>query len=444
MKEKLALGTLLLGGAISCAQVEKQVPNVVILFVDDLGWADLGYQNKVFHTPHIDQLKSDGLYFSRAYVSTATSSPSRASLMTGKEALRVGFVRHIYEKDEKTEFRMLDSDPGKMKSRGWLPLEETTYAERLKEYGYYNYFVGKWHLGHEPYFPIHQGFDAMYGTGEHGHPKSFYAPFFMKGNPLPQAKKGTYLTDMLTDNAEEFILKYDKKQPFLLNMWYYNVHSPFIGRKDLVEKYEKEGLTGTDAVYAAMVTSMDESVGRIRAALKKKGVADNTVIIFSSDQGGFFQNAHLRGGKRGGETLCEGGSRVPLIIYYPGKPAMKQTYSEPVQTLDIYPTLVQIASGGKPCADKQIQGVSLLPTFEGEKLKERDLFLYRSYEDQNAAMLRGDWKLIKFRSGKYELYNLKQDESETTNLFSKETTIGNSMKEELTRWEKEATPSYMY
>lgn len=440
MNNKILLPLALLCGGSAMAQDQK--PNVVVLFVDDLGWADLGYNNPVFDTPNIDQLKSDGVYFSRAYVSTATSSPSRASLLTGKEALRCGFVRHIYDNPNRDEFQTFAKDPGKMKSRGWLPLEEITYAERTKEFGYYNQFVGKWHLGHEPYYPIHQGFDAMYGTCEHGHPKCYYQPFFISENPFPNATKDEYLIELVSKGAEEFIKEYDKDQPFLLNLWYYDVHGPQTGRKDLVKKYLAKGMSKADANNAAMIKTLDESVGRIRAALEEKGIADNTVIFFTSDQGGAFKNGHLRGGKMGGDALGEGGSRIPFIMYAPGVKANGTTYDKPIETLDIYPTIVELASG-KKCKDKQINGVSLLPVLNGKELKDRDLFLHRSYEDQNSAIIDGDWKLIKYRSGKTQLYNIKSDESETTSLINVYPERTKEMLERLNKWQVEATPEYL-
>ena len=421
------------------SSVLAQQPNIVMLFVDDLGWSDLGYQNSEFETPNIDKLKQDGLYFSRAYVSTATSSPSRASLLTGKEALRCGFVRHIYANPKRQEFQTLTTDPGHMKSRGWLPLEEITYAERLKEYGYYNYFVGKWHLGHEPYYPIHQGFDAMYGTCEHGNPANYYSPFFKTENPFPDASDTEYLTDKLTEGAVEFIEQCTDKQPFLLNVWYYAVHDPHIGRKDLVDKYLSKGLDRKKAEYAAMVEALDNSVGNIRDAVLKKGLAGNTVFIFCSDQGGDFSNAPLRGGKIGGDTLAEGGSRVPLIIYVPGMEAMERSYDNPVQTIDLYPTMIELASEMK-CRDKQINGISLVPVLKGKKLKKRDLFLHRSYEDQNSAIINGDWKLIRYRSGELQLYNIKEDIGETTNLVTVYPRMAERMLSRLERWQEKATP----
>ncbi len=430
---------LLLHASIGMAQ-EK--PNIILFLVDDLGWADLGYMNPKFKTPNIDQLKVDGLYYSRAYVSTATSSPSRASLLTGKEALRCGFVRHIYGNSNGEEFETFDKDPGHMKSRAWLPLEEITYAERLKEYGYYNYFVGKWHLGPKEYFPTKQGFDAMYGTCEHGHPDNYYQPFFRTHNPFLNAGKNEHLTGQLTQGAVKFLDTYKKDKPFLLNVWYYGVHDPHIGRRELVKKYEGQGLSQRDANYAATVEGVDESIGAIREALKRNHMDKNTVILFISDQGGAYQNAHLRGGKMGGYTLCEGGSRVPMIIYAPGMKAMKNTYEGPVQTIDIYPTLIELVSGQK-CLDKQINGVSLVPTLKGKSLKKRNLFMHRSYEDQNAALIQGEWKLIKYRSGKLELYNLQIDEGETMNLKDMYPKRLKKMLTALNKWQEEATPKYL-
>ncbi len=439
MNFKKCLPLVFLSTGIVAQAKEQAQPNIVIMFVDDLGWADLGYQNPEFETPNINKLKEKSLYFSRAYVPTATSSPSRAALMTGKESLRVGFVRHIYDEAEETEFQTFANDPRQMRSRGYLPLSEVTYAERLKEEGYYTCHVGKWHLGYEDYYPEKQGFDESRGLAKYGHPKNYYFPFFEAGNPYPDNKEGDYLTELVTESTTSFIKDYDKDQPFLLNTWFYTVHGPHFGRKDLVEKYKKMGYTTKLANYHAMVSSLDTAVGEILSALEEKGIADETVILFSSDQGGFFKNGHLAGGKLGGNTLGEGGTRVPLLAYIPGAEAMGQTYEEPVQTIDIYPTLIELATG-KRCKDKQINGVSLMPTFEGKKLKSRDLFLHRSYEDQHCAIIRDDWKLVKYTSGKLELFNLGSDESETTNLVDVHPKIAKNMLKRLNAWLEDATP----
>lgn len=427
-----------------CKEVadETKQPNIVMLFVDDMGWADMGYRTDIYDTPNIDKLAFEGIDYTRAYVPTATSSPSRAALLTGKESLRCGFVRHIYDNPDREEFQSFDKDPGGMLSRGWLPLEEVTYAERLHEAGYYNYFVGKWHLGHEPYYPIHQGFDAMCGTCEHGHPKSYYQPFFVSENPFASAAADDYLTDLVSKGAEDFIADYDKEQPFLLNVWYYAVHGPRVANKALVQKYRDRGLDEKHAIYASMLETVDNSVGRIRSALKEKGLDDNTIIVFSSDQGGDLENGHLRGGKIGGDALGEGGSRVPFLVYAPGSSKLGTKYTQPISTIDVYPTFVELATG-KECSDEQIQGVSLLPTFSGEELPQRDLFLHRSYEDQNSAIICGDWKLIKYRSGKLQMYNIAEDESETINLAQSDSLRAQDMLQRLNNWQEEATPSYL-
>lgn len=424
----------------------QEKPNIVLLFVDDYGWNDIGYRNNSFNTPNLDKLKTESLDFERAYIPTPTCSPSRLSLLTGKESVRLQMVRHIHLDPKKPDakFALWPSDPVQMPSLNYLPLEEVTYAEKLKEFGYYNYFIGKWHLGHEGRYPTDQGFDAEFGTTDHGHPKSYYFPFFRGGDPkgfMKNYKKGDYLTDVLTDGAVDFIKEYDKKDPFMLTFWYYSVHGPSVGRKDLLKKYKAKGIEGKYADHHAMVEAMDESVGRVRKALETKGIADNTVIIVLSDQGGAYSNAPLRGGKKGGDTLAEGGARVPFMIYYPGITKANTVSHTPVQSVDVFPTLVEIASG-KKCKDKQIQGVSLMPIIKGKDIKKRNLFGFRSYEDQYCSIISGDWKMIKYHSGKFQLYNVVKDRSEENNLIGTGLKIEKKLKKDLAKWEKEAVPSY--
>ncbi|MDX1284621.1 MAG: sulfatase, partial [Draconibacterium sp.] len=410
-------------------------------FVDDMGWADLGYRNSNFYTPNIDRLKDEGMDFQRAYIATPTCSPSRASILTGKEPIRIEMSRHITHEDRfgrnTKKYNYWKTDPAKRNSINWLPLEEITYAERLKQFGYYNMFIGKWHLGHEPFHPVHQGFDEQYGISNFGHPANYYPPYFREPNPLKDITGEKYLTDVLTSKADEFIRNYDKERPFMLSMWYYNVHSPHIGRKDLKDRYKKLGWNDRYANYGAMVSAMDESVGRIRNALREKGIADNTVILFTSDQGGFFTNYPLRGLKVG-NTLGEGGARVPFILYYPDITSPGAICETPIQTIDVFPTLMEIASG-TPNND-QIQGKSLMPLVKGEEFPERNLYFFRSYEDQYAAIISGDWKLIKYHTGPNELYNIKKDQCEINNLIRVETDIANKLEEELSEWEEEAVP----
>ncbi|WP_366184024.1 sulfatase [Flavobacterium ovatum] len=430
----------------------QKKPNVVLFFVDDLGWADVGYRNAKFHTPNIDQLRKDGMDFSRAYIATPTCSPSRASILTGREPVRFQMVRHVddgngIDFDDKgnsiNDFSLWPNDPVQMPSINMLPLKEITYAERLKELGYYNFFLGKWHLGDARYFPTKQGFDEEYGVCNYGHPKNYYPPFFKDVNPLASFDKSDlYLETVLANKAIDFISNYKNDKPFMLSYFHYDVHGPQIGRKDWVEQYKKEGLKGKDAEYAAMISAVDESVGRVRKALIEKGIADNTVIIFTSDQGGFFSNAPLSGGKTGGNTLGEGGARVPFLMYYPGVTKANTSSAIPIQTTDVFPTLVDIA-GGKVCKDKQVNGKSLLPIVKGEKFKEdRSLYFFRSYEDQYAAVIAGDWKLVKYHSGKFQLFNIKNDMSEQKDLITIELKQADKLKKDIAKWEKKAVPAF--
>ena len=421
-------------------------PNIVLFFVDDLGWADVGYRNPIFETPNIDQLKKDGVEFTRAYIGTPTCSPSRASLLTGKDAVRMQMVRHITHEDHQTgrnksEYNYRQKDPANIHSRNWLPLEEVTYAEQLTQYGYYNMFIGKWHLGHEPYHPVHQGFHEQIGTSNWGHPSNYYHPFFNHLTPLKESNQGDYLTDVLTHEAIDFISAYNREEPFMLSMWYYSVHSPHIGKKELVDSLKDQGYDAKFANYLAMVHSVDESVGKIREALYNKGFFENTVILFLSDQGGAFKNGPLKGGKFGGQTLCEGGARVPFIVYYPGVTTAGGEVHDPVSSIDVFPTLTEIASG-KNKITARINGKSLLPLLRGKQMNERNLFFYRSYENQYAAIIQGNYKLLKYRNGDYELFNLETDIGESNDIKGQNIELTTKLLVELERWENDATKEF--
>lgn len=439
---KTALATLLIAPAMA-ALAGTPKPNIIIFFVDDMGWADVGYRNQDFNTPNINKLKQDGVEFTRAYIATPTCSPSRGSILTGREPIRFRMPRHVTNDDPKNttdEFNLWPTDPVKMPSRNWLPLEEITYAERLKELGYHNAFIGKWHSGGEAFYPNHQGFDEVIGACTHGHPKNYYPPFWSEDNPFPEYKD-EYLTDVLTDKAIHFIKNYNKKMPFELSLFHFGVHGPQIGRKDLIQQYKNKGWEDRYAEYGAMVTAIDESLGRLREALATKGIADNTIILFTSDQGGYFSNYPLRGAKTGGNTLGEGGARVPFLLYYPGKTKAGAECDTPIQTLDVFPTLVEVASG-ETCTDPQIQGKSLMPLINGEEFPERNLYFFRSYEDQYAAIISGDWKLIKYHNSPSELYNIREDIGEAGNLINVNPKMAKKLQAELDEWEKEAVPVY--
>lgn len=419
-------------------------PNIILFFVDDLGWSDLGFRNPVFESPNIDALAKSGVSFEQAYIASPTCSPSRATLVTGKHPARLKMVRHIpgekiygfdvYGKT-KEEFHLLEKDPAQFPSRNWLPLEHITFAEGLAKEGYYNLFVGKWHLGHEEFHPIHQGFHKQIGTSNFGHPKSYYPPYF-KQDTIFTDNNNTYLTDKLTNEAVDFIAGYQKESPFMLTFSYYSVHTPHQGRKDLVDYFKKKGLEERYANYAAMVKATDESLGKVLKAVKEKGIEKETIIIFLSDQGGFFDNKPFRGGKMS-ETLFEGGARVPFFMYWQGVTKPNSINNSVVQSTDLFPTLIEIA-GGDVSKYKDLDGVSLLATIKkNDYLKREPIYGYRAYEDLYVSVRKNEWKLLAYRSGKLELFDISKDIKEQNDLSKSHPKKVKELVQKLIKWEKE-------
>ncbi|GAB5559128.1 MAG: sulfatase [Synoicihabitans sp.] len=426
-------------------------PNVVLLFVDDLGWNCLGYRNpELFITPNIDRLATDGVDFQQGYVAGPVCSPSRATLLTGKHPARLKMVRHvrtdtkngiklIHDEEGRPSHHLLPTDPAQFPSKNWVDLEHTTYAEALGDLGYYNLFLGKWHIGEKGFYPVSQGFDRQIGTTDQGAPSSYYPDYFKTSDEF-QDEKEKYLTDKLTDEAVKFIGDWKQDQPFMMSLWYYNVHSPNQGRKDLLPLFQgKAGFEGDPKRehLAAQIMAMDESVGRIRAALKDRGMDENTVVIFTSDQGSLFEWAPYRGGKRV-DTLCEGGARVPFIVSWPqGIEAGVQNDSV-VQTTDIFPTLVELA-GGDPASYPDLDGVSLLSTLVNNHTLDRGepIYGYRAYEDLYSSVREGEWKLLGYRSGKTSLYNVEEDRVEQNDLATKHPEKVAEMLNKLKAWERQ-------
>lgn len=427
-------------------RLTKSQPNIVLFFVDDMGWSDLGYRNPVFESPNINQLAKEGLNFEQAYIPCPTCSPSRAALLTGKHPARLRLVRHIpggprfpeFDKYGRTDqaFNYWPTDPAHFPCRNWLPLEHVTYAEALKDVGYYNLFVGKWHLGHEEYHPVRQGFDRQIGTSNWGHPRSYYPPYF-KNSDVFTGEKKRYLTDKLTDETVRFIERYNRDKPFMISLWYYSVHGPHQGREDLVKHFEARGLKGNYAQYAAMVKAVDESVGRVRNALRQKGIEKETLIIFLTDQGGYFENPPFHGGKRI-DTLYEGGARVPFIFHWPGVTPAGAGNNSLVQSIDLFPTLIEIA-GGDPARFSDLDGTSLLPAIRENSTLDRGepIYGYRAYEDLYASVRDGDWKLLAYRSGGVRLYNIGEDIKEENELSEVYPEKVDALRAKLVEWEKE-------
>lgn len=460
------VSTFLCCATLPSAIAAEQQPNIVFFLVDDLGQRDLGcYGSTFYETPNIDKLAADGARFTQAYAACPVCSPTRASILTGLWPQRTGITDYIATDNSNGPAKWNRNTmtlPAAYRDR--LALDSPTLAKSLKSAGYATFFAGKWHLGPEGFYPENQGFDINRGGIERGGPyggKQYFSPY---GNPrLTDGPAGEHLPDRLATETCQFIEAHPK-QPFFAYFSFYSVHTPLQAREDLRQKYvakrEKLGLKPTwgrehlrdvrqvqeHAVYAAMVDAMDQAVGKVLAKLDELGLRENTLVIFTSDNGGLStsegwptSNLPLRGGKG---WMYEGGIREPLVMRWPAKVKAGSTIDTPVSSPDFMATLLA-ATATKPSEQQQIDGVSLLPLLAGEKLKERSLFWhYPHYGNQGgapaAAIRRGSWKLIEWlEDSQVELFNLATDESETTNLASKEPALVREMLAELHAWQKE-------
>lgn len=439
-------------------------PNVVVFLADDLGQRDLGcYGSTFYETPNIDRLAKEGARFTDAYSACPVCSPTRASLMTGQWPQRSGITDYIgaplKPEDWKRNTKLL---PASYADR--LSLETPTLAKVLKSAGYATFFAGKWHLGPEGYWPESQGFDINRGGVDKGGPyggKRYFSPY---GNArLADGPPGEHLPDRLASETVKFIDD-NKDRPFFAYFALYCVHTPLMAREDLKQKYEAKrtqlGLTTkwgkedtrdvrlvqNHAVYAAMVEAMDQAVGKVLAKLDELGLADNTIVLFTSDNGGLStsegwptSNLPLRGGKG---WLYEGGIRVPFLVRWPKvvKPGME--VSTPVCSPDLMPTLLEVA-GASPPESHALDGHSIVPLLRGESLAERPLFWhYPHYGNQGgapgAAIRIGDWKLIEwYEDDRVQLFNLANDLSEQTDLAASEPDRVQSLRAKLHVWQKE-------
>ncbi|MGJ8654582.1 MAG: sulfatase [Opitutaceae bacterium] len=422
--------------SILSAQTSR--PNVLIFFIDDLGWNDVGVNGSTFHeTPHIDALAASGVNFKRSYSANPVCSPTRAALMTGKAPQRVGITQWIPTRGNIA-----------------LPLSEVTIGEAFLDAGYRTGYIGKWHLGKkDDVQPQYQGFEYTQAVNRAGQPASFFYPFGKRngGSSVPDLegyKKGDYLTDALTDKAIEFIDQSSSK-PFFLCLSHYAVHTPIQAPAPLVEKYKAKKLKmygggnpqqveekyntlastrQEDPTYAAMMENLDWNIGRVLDHLKAEGELENTIILFTSDNGGLAHRkrdvaptsvAPLRSGKA---WTYEGGIRIPTIISWPNhiKPV---TTEARIITMDMYPTLLDLA--GLPLKPEQhLDGQSLKSLVSGEVGVDENRILAWTYPHEHGsghkpsdAILVGDWKFIRFESDEpSELYNLASDIGEKNNL----------------------------
>lgn len=428
---------LLLAVALSLELVAAAAPkpNFIFFLIDDLGRNDLGcYGSKFYRTPNLDRMASQGMKFSDAYAACPVCSPTRASIMTGKYPARLHLTDWLPGRGDLPAQRLARPQINQQ-----LPLDEVTIAERLKAAGYVTAHVGKWHLGGEGFEPQKQGFDINIAGDHTGTPMSYFAPFGGKSKDgkqramrgLEQAKDGEYLTDRLTTEAEKIIAA-NKDKPFFLYFAHYAVHTPLKAKADYIAKYPQvAGKAGqqTNAIYAAMMESMDESVGRILKQLDDLKLADHTYVFFTSDNGGLATiegpstpatiNAPLREGKG---WLYEGGIRVPLLVRGPGI-APGSTATNAMSSVDYLPTILELAGVAAPKPEDNVDGASLAPLLKGGPAPTpRPLFWhYPHYANQGGkpgGVIRdGDWKLIEFyETGRVELFDLKNDFRENRNL----------------------------
>lgn len=433
---------------------EGSSTNVVLILIDDLGWSDVGCNGSAYYqTPHIDRLASEGMRFTDAYAACNVCSPTRAAILTGKYPARLLLTQWLpsgrwnASKNKLREARYVSN----------LPLEEVTIAETLREFGYRTAFMGKWHLGTETYyFPEHQGFDINVAGRDYGAPGGYFYPFtgtwkipstnqlLVKQSPLP-GKDGDYLVDRLAEEASAFLRKTAGK-PFFLMLSHYAVHAPLQAKADKVQKYESVATSQRQGkpAYAAMVESVDESVGRVMQTLRELNLDDSTLVIFTSDNGGFAKatdNSPLRANKG---SNYEGGLRVPLIIKWPGTTSPGSVSDEPVISTDFYPTILA-ATGCPQLPHQHMDGENLEPILSGSGGLKRDaLFWHYPHYNQHpqsfpSGVIRaGEWKLIEsYESKKLALYNLSNDLGETTDLSSKHPERTKRLHQRLKAWRAE-------
>ena len=446
-----------------CNNKPERPPNIVFFLVDDLGWSDVGvYGSDYYKTPNIDKLANEGIRFTNAYASSMVCSPTRASILTGKYPGRLRITTAIPIKG----YMRIDGGKGTpLKDVDYvmnMPLEEITLAEALKPAGYATATMGKWHVCDDPeYYPEYQGFDINLGGSNRGHTADHFYPYYGKWrmtegypwiewNTLPDGVPGEYLTDRLTVEAVNFIEK-NKERPFLLYLSHYAVHTPIHAKEDKIEKYKDNPVDSAKGhihpAYAAMIESVDESMGSLMRKLEELQLSDNTIIIFTSDNGGhgrWTSNYPLRGNKG---NFYEGGIKVPLIINWANKIKKGEVSETPVISTDLYPTILDMAN--LPLIPEQhMDGISLWPSISGGDDVDRDALYWHfpNYINKGhpnpatpcSVIQSGRWKLIeRFEYGTYELYDLNNDVSEENDLSEEMPEKVNELAEKLKVWRQD-------
>lgn len=427
-------------------------PNIVFMLADDLGWRDTTpYGSTFYETPNIAHLAAKGMRFTNAYAASPLCSPTRASILTGQYPGRLrltapaGHSTQVILDPQVPDTASPHSHVTIPETRTRLPNNYVTYAEVLKQAGYQTAFVGKWHLGRDPYLPDNQGFDVVVGGREHsGPPGGFFAPWPI--DTIPAAPEGSHIDDVITTEAIKFI-ETNRDQPFLLNLWFYSVHSPYEAKEPLIEKYRKKATADpdnlqTNSIMGGMIETLDDNVGRVMETLERLDLIENTLIVFTSDNGGneynlpegveATNNDPLRNGKG---NIYEGGQRVPLIVSWPDKIAEGVVNSAVVTSVDYYPTILEIT--GRPHPEPQLcDGISLWSLLLGSEVDPlRAAFCHFPHSPPATGTLpatsvrRGDWKLLRFfgdgpdQANRLELYDLSEDAGETQNMAAEHANI---------------------
>lgn len=460
----IVFASLILLDRPSIATSAQPPLNVLFILADDLGVHDIGcYGTDLHETPHIDQLARKSLLFHRAYSPAPVCTPTRASILTGKHPARLKMT--IWSEGALTPPTDRALIPGK--SLPDLPLSETTIAEKFQEHGYLTAMIGKWHLGDAAHGPEAQGFDLAIGGNHWGAPTTFFFPYrgtrsnqeyrYVPG--LGYGKEGEYLTDRLTAETLKAIdFAQEQSRPFFIMLNHYAPHTPIEAKSDYEVKFKKklpDNLNHKNPGYAAMIYSLDESIGRLMQHLQERNLTQNTVVIFTSDNGGYIgvdgkrdmavtSNWPLRSGKA---SLYEGGIRVPLMVYWPDKKGMEQSCNQVVSLTDLHQTLLHAlhskTSDGAISSTEAEDGLDLTSLLDEptKQLTARSLFFHYPHyyhappTTPCSAMLQYPWKLIYYyENDRSELYNLEQDPSEKIDLIAQDIKKGAELKGQLNRW----------
>lgn len=419
---------LIHGAAPGISPADERRPNVIVIVGDDMGYADLGVQGgKDIPTPHLDGLANSGVRFTSGYVSGPYCSPTRAGLLTGRYQQRFGH-----------EFN--PGPPAAADTEIGLPLSEQTLAEQFRKAGYRTGLVGKWHLGNgQKYHPLSRGFEEFFGFLGGAHPYLPNAQPAQAGNPILRGRETVdepeYLTDAFAREALSFIDRH-AAEPFFLYLAFNAVHTPL----QATEKYESRFAAIQDPkrrAYAAMMSAMDDAVGRVRTKLDDKQLAENTLIFFFSDNGGPPVNASSNGPLRGHKaTTWEGGVRVPFFVSWKGQIPAGKTYAHPVIQLDVFPTALAAAKIPVP-ATISLDGVNLLPYVNGSNEQPPHASLFWRFGEQT-AIRSGDWKLVRANGADSPLLvNLAADLGETTDRSAAEPTKRQELETAWQAWNKE-------